>query len=58
MSGAVCQRRAPDLMGQEADKGGRNPSGDGDVEAKAAARASEGGETIDATDANGEIREG
>ena len=58
MSGAVCQRRAPDLTQREADKGGRNHVGDGNVEAQAAERASEGGENTDATDVNRERGEG
>ena len=52
MSGAVCQRRAPDSTGQGADKGGGNPWGEGYGEVKAAVWASKGRETTDATDTN------
>ena len=58
VSGVVCQRRAPDLTGRAADKGWSNDRGDGDRETKVVARESEGGETTDATDANGERGEG
>ena len=54
MSGAVCQRPAPDLKGREADYGGSNYRGDRDREAQAIARKSKGGEISDATDATGE----
>ena len=53
MSGAVCQRRAPDPTGQEAEHGG----GNGDGKAQAVAGESEGGTTTDSadtTDATGE----
>ena len=55
MSGAMCQRHAPYLMGQSSDKEGINCRGDGDGEAKEASRAREG---KDATNANGEQGEG
>ena len=54
MSGVVCQRRAPDPTGQEADHGG----GNGDVEAQAAARESKGGTITDAADTIGVTTEG
>ena len=54
MSGVVCQRCVPDSTGRESDEEGRNHGGNGDGEAQAAAQESEGGETTDATDANGE----
>ena len=58
VSGVMCQRQAPDLMGRAADKGWSNHRGDRDREATVVARESKGGETTDATDANGEQGEG
>ena len=54
MSGAVCQRRAPDPTGQAADNAGKIHRGDGDMERKEAARAHEGGEDLGARRRRGE----
>ena len=54
MSGAGCQRCAPDPTGRAADNAGSNYRRDGDGEAKEAERAQEGREDTDASGEQGE----